>query len=93
MEKEFFYEFTKKIGLDNFKADIFRQICQQSIEAVRKAQLNSYTTNAVWWARDEWRKLEKTDYYCATIYTDLSLWNKKEESIGELVERLKKLLA
>lgn len=52
-EKELFYRFTKRLGLDAPNSDRLRQIALLSIEAVRKGQLNSYTQNAVWWARDE----------------------------------------
>jgi hypothetical protein len=194
-EEEIFDKFSENIGLKGYNANIFRQIALLSIEAVRKGQLNSFTTNAVWWARDEffcadynndilktiivenlqqkilaekaeataiwlqiellskqlamddketlsaiqtsctygrikyqlieqmwilmiedaaktysdklkkvvvkkallrydelwdeWRSLEKTAPYCATIYTDLAFRNEKKGSISELVERLR----
>lgn len=37
----------------------------------------------------EWRALKESSTECATLYTDLAFKNKKEGSIGELVEKLK----
>jgi hypothetical protein len=54
-EEEIFYEFAdKKLGLTGWNADVFRQIAILSIEAVRKGQCNSFTSNDKWWARDEY---------------------------------------
>lgn len=52
-EEEIFYRFARLKGFDTYNANLFRQIALLSIEAVRKGQLNSYTANQVWWARDE----------------------------------------
>lgn len=52
-EEELFYEFTDSIGLDDWNADLFREIAIRSIEGVRKGHCNSYTRNDVWWTRDE----------------------------------------
>ncbi|WP_316799812.1 hypothetical protein [Pedobacter frigidisoli] len=53
-EEEIFDEYTSKIGLKGYQADLFRELCLLSIEGVRKGQLNSYVSNAVWWSRDEY---------------------------------------
>lgn len=52
-EKELFYEFTENLGLDDWNADLFREIAILSIEGVRKGHCNSYSWNDVWWTRDE----------------------------------------
>lgn len=52
-EEELFFDFTKKIGLNEVNARRFRKIALLSIEGVRKGHLNSYTQNNVWWTRDE----------------------------------------
>lgn len=52
-EKELFYEFTENLGLDDWNADLFREIANLSIEGVRKGHCNSYSWNDVWWTRDE----------------------------------------
>lgn len=52
-EKELFYQFAKEKGFDSWNSDIFRKIAMLSIEAVRMGQLNSYSSNQVWWTRDE----------------------------------------
>lgn len=53
-EEQLFYEFTAKLGLHGYEADLFRQLNLLTIEAVRKGQCNSYANNAVWWARDQY---------------------------------------
>jgi hypothetical protein len=40
------------------------------------------------WA--EWRKLKESSKQCATLYTEFAFRNKKEGSIGELIEKLEK---
>lgn len=40
---------------------------------------------------DEWRMLEHSSKFCATIYTDLAFRNQKSGSIGELVDGLREL--
>ena len=40
---------------------------------------------------DEWRVLEHSSRFCATIYTDLAFRNQKSGSIGELVDSLREL--
>ncbi|MDP4292257.1 MAG: hypothetical protein Q8908_14345 [Bacteroidota bacterium] len=57
-EETLFREFTDRMGLSGINADIFRQIALLSIEGVRKGQLNSYTDNSVWWARDQFFSAE-----------------------------------
>lgn len=52
-EEEMFYEFAARIGLTGYQADLFRQLNLLSVEGVRKGQLCSYSTNDVWWSRDE----------------------------------------
>lgn len=52
-EEELFRAFTDSLGLDDFNADLFRQIALLSVEGVRKGHCNSYTWNDVWWTRDE----------------------------------------
>lgn len=52
-ESELFDAFADSIGLDEFNADLFRQIALLSIEGVRKGHCNSYVRNDVWWTRDE----------------------------------------
>ena len=52
-EKELFYEFTENLGLDDWNADLFREIAILSIEGVRKGHCNSYSWNDVGWTRDE----------------------------------------
>lgn len=44
----------------------------------------------VLWA--EWKALKGSSLYCATIYTDLAFRNRKEGSIGELVENMREFL-
>ena len=51
-EEELCYEYAKTIGLEGFNADIFRKIALLSVEAVRKGQCSDYTSNNLWWARD-----------------------------------------
>lgn len=53
-EEAIFYEFAKRLGLTGYEADLFRQLNLLTIEGVRKGQLNSYTSNAVWWSRDQY---------------------------------------
>ena len=57
-EETLFREFSERLGLKGINADIFRQIALSSIEGVRKGQLNSYTDNSVWWARDQFFSAE-----------------------------------
>jgi hypothetical protein len=53
-EEDIFYEFAANLGLQGYQADLFRQLCLLSVEGVRKGQLNSYTSNSVWWSRDQY---------------------------------------
>lgn len=62
-EEELFYEFTASLGLDDWNADIFREIAILSIEGVRKGHCNSYSWNDVWWTRDE--------FFSAAANTDI----------------------
>ncbi|NWJ52174.1 MAG: hypothetical protein HXX14_15065 [Bacteroidetes bacterium] len=57
-EETLFNEFSIRLGLSGHNADIFRQIALLSIEGVRKGQLNSFTDNSVWWARDQFFSAE-----------------------------------
>lgn len=41
----------------------------------------------------EWNSLYDNNYLCATLYTDMAFRNKKEGSVGELVEQLRKELS
>ncbi|MCS7018008.1 MAG: hypothetical protein RMJ87_01700 [Cytophagales bacterium] len=52
-EEELFYEFAARRGITGMEADRLRQIALLSVEGVRKGQLNSFTVNDKWWARDE----------------------------------------
>ncbi|MCS6967236.1 MAG: hypothetical protein NZM39_01515 [Bernardetiaceae bacterium] len=52
-EEELFYEFATRHGFTAMQADRLRQIALLSVEGVRKGQLNSFTINDKWWARDE----------------------------------------
>ncbi len=51
-EEELCYEYANKLGINGFNADIFRKIAILSVEAVRKGQCSDYTSNNLWWARD-----------------------------------------
>lgn len=62
-EKELFYKFTESLGLDDWNADLFREIAILSIEGVRKGHCNSYSWNDVWWTRDE--------FFSAAANTDI----------------------
>ena len=53
-EEDIFYEFGANLGLQGYQADLFRQLCLLTVEGVRKGQLNSYTSNSVWWSRDQY---------------------------------------
>jgi hypothetical protein len=53
--------------------------------SIVKNALNRY--DQLW---KEWRALKESSTECATIYTDLAFKNKKEGSIRELLEKLKK---
>jgi hypothetical protein len=57
-----------------------------NIPAIAPA-LNRYDE---FWA--EWRQLEKTAPYCATLYTEYAFRNQQEGSVGELVQRLRMIL-
>lgn len=45
--------------------------------------------DALW---KEWHQLKDSSAYCATLYTDMAFRNKKTGSIGDLAERMRKLL-
>lgn len=45
--------------------------------------------DALW---KEWHQLKDSSVYCATLYTDMAFRNKKKGSIGDLAERMRKLL-
>ncbi len=53
-EEDIFYEFGANLGLQGYQADLFRQLCLLTVEGVRKGQLNTYTSNSVWWSRDQY---------------------------------------
>lgn len=53
-EEAIFSEFSANLGLQGSQADLFRQLCLLTVEGVRKGQLNSYTSNSVWWSRDQY---------------------------------------
>ncbi len=54
---------------------------KMNLTLVKKA-LNRY--DQLW---EEWKALKQSSTECATLYTDLAFKNKKEGSIGELVEK------
>jgi len=81
-EDTLFYRFVAKLGLSGYQADLFRQLCLQSIEGVRKGQLNSYVSNSVWWTRDQYFTVSDN----RTVIREVIAANKEKEVLAEKAE-------
>ena len=81
-EEELFYEFADSLGLDNYNADLFRQIALLSIEGVRKGHCNSYTSNSLWWTRDSYFSVADNDNIIRNVISE----NKEELVLAEKAE-------
>jgi len=81
-EDTLFYRFVAKLGLSGYQADLFRQLCLQSIEGVRKGQLNSYVSNSVWWTRDQYFTVSDN----RTVIREVIAANKEREVLAEKAE-------
>lgn len=81
-EEELFYEFAAKHGLTGMDADRLRQIALLSVEGGRKGQLNSFTLNDKWWARDEFFSAASNRDVLAAILKD----NLQEKILAEKAE-------
>jgi hypothetical protein len=77
------YELIEQMWLLMIEDEIFSETKKMNTVAVKKA-LKQY--DQLW---KEWKNLKQSSSECATIYTDLAFKNKKEGSIGELVEKLR----
>ncbi len=71
-----------RLMVESYKYDAFGEMDKARV----KISLDSY--DRLW---NEWRRLKDNSDSCASIYTDLAFRNKREGSVGELVDRLKKL--
>ncbi|WP_157258289.1 hypothetical protein [Pedobacter ginsenosidimutans] len=83
-EEAIFNEFSEKLGLRGYQADLFRQLNLLTIEGVRKGQLNSYASNQVWWSRDQYFSAKANEEVIAEIIEKHKepevLWEKSEAS-------------
>lgn len=81
-EKDLFGEFAEKYGIRGYSAYCFRQLALQSIEAVRKGHAISYTSNNMWWTRDEFFSYLEND----SIVNDILNNDLKDKVLAEKSE-------
>ena len=75
------YELIEQMWLLMIEDETYLQSKTMNNDAVKNA-VRKY--DQLW---NEWRTLKDSSAECATLYTDLAFKNKKEGSIGELVEK------
>ena len=71
-----------RLMVESYKYDAYGEMEKARV----KISLDSYERLC-----NDWRRLKDNSDSCASIYTDLAFRNKREGSVGELVDRLKKL--